>query len=470
MTVWLKRGVLALIVGLGLYAVYTALTREATTSAGNRRSGAGGFNPADLPVPVTAVAARLADIPVFLDGVGTARPAQSVTVRPQVDGRILKLHFREGQTVRQGDLLAELDSSTWRAQLDQVVARRTLTETQLSNAKRDQERYRRIPGVVAQKTVDTQDALVAQLEAQLKADDAAIANARAFLDYTRIHAPISGRTGLRQVDEGNLIRASGETGLVTISQLQPISVLFTLPQQALQAVKRAEARGSVKVDAIDADGKSVLDAGTLLVVDNQIEQTTGTVRMKADFPNAQQQLWPGQFVNIRLLADTLSQVVVVPTPAIQRGPDGPFVYLIGDDDRARVTRIETRLQTETETVVARGLTAGAQVITAGFARLSDNARVIAGPVGGAPPIPARTPPAGAGAGTGGGGGERFARIREACGGDLATHCPGVAREQMRACMEVNRTKFSAACQAVMGEPRDAAGKAAAGPSSRSVPQ
>ena len=199
--------------------------------------------------------------------------------------------------------------------------------------KRDSERYARIPGVVAQKTVDTQTAQVAQLEAQMRADDAAIASARAVLDYTRITAPIDGRTGMRLVDEGNIVRA-GDAGLVTITQLQPISVLFNLPQQQLQRVNRAQAQVAVAVEAIDADGKTVIDNGALQVVDNQVDQTTGTVRMKADFPNATMQLWPGQFVNVRLLVETLTQVVVVPTPAIQRGPNGAFVYVVGAEERA----------------------------------------------------------------------------------------------------------------------------------------
>ena len=208
--------------------------------------------------------------------------------------------------------------------------RRRWTTAQLDNAKRDLERYAQLgANVIAQKTIDTQRALVAQLTAQIQSDDAAIANAKAFLDYTTIVAPIDGRTGIRLVDEGNLVRAS-DAGIVVITEVRPISVLFTLPQQQLVQINQALAGGSVSLDALDSDNKTVLDRGVLQVVDNQVDPTTGTIRMKAEFPNTDLQLWPGQFVNVRVLIDTLKQVVVVPTPAVQRGPNGTFAYVVAD--------------------------------------------------------------------------------------------------------------------------------------------
>ena len=278
----------------------------------------------NAPVPVLAASARVADVPVYFDGVGTARARNMVTVRPQVDGRIVSVNFKEGQDVKRGDVLARIDPASYQAQLDQAIAKKALDEVQLANARRDLERYTKLGGnIVAEKTIDTQRALVGQFEAQIKADDAAIANAKAFLDYTTIVSPLDGRTGIRMVDEGNLVRAS-DVGIVVITEIRPISVVFTLPQQQLAAVNKALTKGALTVDALDTGGRTALDTGTLQVVDNQVDQTTGTVRMKADFPNANLQLWPGQFANVRVLIQTLENVVVVPTPAVQRGPSGPF--------------------------------------------------------------------------------------------------------------------------------------------------
>jgi multidrug efflux system membrane fusion protein len=481
----LIKRLLALVIAASVLGViYMAVTRESAQKlAGFGGGKRGGQTGQEFPVPVVAGTAKASDMPVFLDGVGTARALNTVTVRPQVDGKLMRIAFKEGQTVRKGEVLAEIDPTTYKATLDQAVAKRQLTQTQLANARKDLERYQRIQGVIAQKTVDTQAAQVAQLEAQVKADEAAIASAQAVLDYTRILAPIDGRTGIRLVDEGNIIRASGDAGIVTITQVQPISVLFTLPQQQLPQVSRAMAKGAVPAEAMDADNKSVLDAGVLQVVDNQVDQTTGTVRMKADFPNASLQLWPGQFVNVRLRIDTLRQVVVVPTPAIQRGPQGPFVYVINAEERAGVRPVTLAMQNDTESVVRSGLEAGERVITSGFSRLQDGSRVLIGRVGGdAPPIPrgpgaGRNQPAGQGPGAeaptgaapgagasaaGGGGRGRFERIREACAADIAAHC-ALPREQVRACMEQHKARFSAPCQAALagaGENPGEAGKAA----------
>ena len=263
-----------------------------------------------------------------------------MTVRPQVDGKILTINFKEGQEVKQGDVLAKIDPVTYKAQLDQAIAKKALDEAQLANAKRDLERYSSTSAnvVVAQKTIDTQRALVAQLDGADQVGRRRHRERQGHARLTDIAAPIDGRTGIRMVDVGNLVRAA-DAGIVVITEVQPISVLFTLPQQELAAHQRgAVARARVKVEALDTDGKNVLDTGELQVVDNQVDQTTGTMRLKAEFPNTDLQLWPGQFVNVRLLIDTLKQVVVVPTPAVQRGPNGTFVYVVGATTRSPCAR------------------------------------------------------------------------------------------------------------------------------------
>jgi len=332
----------------------------------------------DGPVPVIAAAARRADVPVYLDGVGTTKALNTVTVRPQVDGKLISVAFKEGQDVKRGFVLARIDPVTYQAQLDQVVAKKALAEAQLANARIDLERYQRLVSTnsIARQQYDTQKALVAQLEAQVKLDQAAIDNAKAILEYTDVIAPLDGRTGIRQVDEGNIVRASDATGIVVITQLRPISVLFTLPQQQLGDVTRASIHGELAVDAFGADNKTVIDKGLLKVVDNQVDQTTGTIKLKAEFPNAQLQLWPGQFVNVRLLIDTLKQVVVVPTAAVQRGPNGTFVFVVQPDNKVAVRPVAVAQQDETQAVISNGVNADERVVTTGFARLTAGADVV----------------------------------------------------------------------------------------------
>src|SRR5262249_17848071 len=218
--------------------------------------------------------------------------------------------------------------------------------------------------------VDTQRALVAQLEAQVKSDQAAIDNARAILSYTDVVAPIAGRTGIRLVDEGNLVRAADTTGIVVLTQLRPISVLFNLPQQNLQEINRGLSEGPLPVDALAIDG-STADRGKVLVVDNQVDPTTGTVKLKAEFPNTRLQLWPGQFVNVRLLIDTLRSVLVVPTAAVQRGPNGTYVYVVKEDQHVTIRPVTVTQQDDQQAVIASGLNAGEHVVTTGFGRLNE---------------------------------------------------------------------------------------------------
>ncbi|HEX5507042.1 MAG TPA: efflux RND transporter periplasmic adaptor subunit, partial [Pseudolabrys sp.] len=242
---------------------------------------------AEGPVPVLVATAAKADVPVYLDAVGTTRALNTVTVRPQVDGRLLSVNFDEGQDVKKGDVLARIDPTTFKAALDQAAAKKAQDEAQLANAKIDLTRYERLAATnsINHQQADTQKALVAQLTAQVRSDQAAIENAQAVLNYATIRAPIDGRTGIRQVDEGNIVHPSDSTGIVVITQVKPISVLFNLPQQDLDQVNGAFAKGPIQVDALKSDDNSIVDRGKLTVVDNQVDPTTGTVKLKAEFPN-----------------------------------------------------------------------------------------------------------------------------------------------------------------------------------------
>ena len=336
---------------------------------------------AEGPVPVLVAAATRADVPIYLDAVGTIKALNTVTVRPQVDGKLLSVNFKEGEDVKKGDVLARIDPAIYQAQLDQTIAKKAQDEAQLANSKIDLERYEKLAATAAinKQQADTQRALVAQNTALVKADQAAIDNARAMLGYTTITAPLDGRTGIRMVDEGNFVRAADViSAIVVITQLRPISVLFNLPQQELPQLNSAAAKGPLNVEAQRSDTDAVIDRGLLRVVDNQVDQTTGTVKLKAEFPNADLQLWPGQFVNIRLLIDTLKQVVVIPTGAVQRGPNGTFVYVVKDDDTVAVRPIVVQKQDETQTVVKSGLESNERVVTTGFVRLTDGSKISIG--------------------------------------------------------------------------------------------
>ncbi len=334
----------------------------------------------DLPVPVLAATPRVQDVPVYLDGVGSVRALNTVTVRAQVDGKLLAVHFVEGQDVKKGDVLAEIDPAIYQAQYDQAVAKKAQDEALLVNQKLDLARYQQLAASNAgsKQQADTQKALVAQQEALIKADQAAIDNAAATLSYTKIVAPISGRAGLRQVDQGNIIKASDVTGLVILTQLQPIAVWFSLPQQQIVRVNAAAAKGTLAVDVFGNDGVTVVDTGVLKGIDNQVDQTTGTLKLKAEFPNANFQLWPGQFVNVRLKVETLPKAIVIPTSAVQRGPAGTFSYVIGPGDIATAKPIVVTQQNETDAVIASGIAPTDRVVTTGFANLSDGARVFIG--------------------------------------------------------------------------------------------
>ena len=382
-----------------LIALAAALYYVFSASAPQQRRG-GRFTPTEGPVPVLVAASARADVPVFLDAVGTIRALNIVTVRPQVDGRLLSVNFKEGDDVKKGDVLAKIDPIIYQAQLNQAIAKKAQDEAQLANSKIDLERYERLAATAAinKQQADTQRALVAQNTALVQADQAAIDNAQAMLGYTTVTAPLDGRTGIRMVDEGNYVRAAdANSSIVVITQLQPISVLFNLPQQDLFRVNTAFEKGPLNVEAQRSDNDAVIDRGVLRVVDNQVDQTTGTVKLKAEFPNANLQLWPGQFVNIRLLVDTLKQVVVVPTGAVQRGPNGTFVYVVKDNGTVTVRPITVQKQDETQTVVSKGLEPPERVVTTGFVRLTEGSKVAIGSTD-AQPQPAGQRPQGQGGG------------------------------------------------------------------------
>ena len=352
-------------------------------------------------VPVLTAAVRREDVPITLEAVGTVQALNTVVVRAQVEGRLLELAFKDGQEVKKGEVLARIDARTFQAQYDQAVAKKSQDEATLANARIDLDRYSRLAAsnFGSRQQSDTQKALVAQLEAQVRLDQAQIDNARAVLDYTTILAPIDGRTGLRAVDAGNIIRASDPNGIVTITQIKPIAAVFNLPQQQLRAVNAGVARGRLAVQALDADNTTVIDTGQVEVIDNQVDPATGTVRIKTTFPNADQNLWPGQFVNVRLFVDMLTQVAIVPTAAVQRGPKGPFVYVITAENKAVMTPVAVSRQDEKIAVIQTGVAPPARVVTTGVAQLTDGVTVKPAaaeepePVAAAPQAAVPAPPA-----------------------------------------------------------------------------
>jgi membrane fusion protein, multidrug efflux system len=356
---------------------------------GGRRGGGEG------PVAVLVSPVQTRTMPVYREGIGNIQAYALVTVRSQIDGLLTSVEFREGQTVTRGQVLARIDPRIWQAQLDQALAKKAQDEANLANARVDFARYQQLAAANAgpKQQADQQRAVVAQLEAQVRSDEAAIDNARAYLAYTTITSPLDGRAGLRQVDPGNIIRAGDAAGLVTIAQIQPIAATFALPQRDLAATAAALAGGAVPVEALDADGRTVIATGQLEVIDNQVDITTGTVKLKAVFPNTDQKLWPGQFVTVRVRIAELKEARVVPTPAIRRGPQGTFVYVLAEGEKAMVRPVTVTQQDEQVAVIGQGVAAGERIVTAGFARLSDGKEVTVTPDGEAKP--AAVPPEGA---------------------------------------------------------------------------
>jgi membrane fusion protein, multidrug efflux system len=328
-------------------------------------------------VPVVAGMAVARDVPVYADGLGTVRAYNSVTVRSRVDGQIMKAFFVEGQHVNDGDLLFQIDPRPYQAAVDQAIATQQKDEAQLVSAKADLQRFSRLltGGYQTQQAYDTQKALVAQIQASIKADAAAVDTARLNLGYADIRAPLSGRTGARLVDPGNLVHASDGTALVTITQLRPIFVDFTIPQSYLTEIRRDQDKAPLTVEALDANAATVLDEGKLTLIDNQVDTTTGTIHLKATFDNAKAQLWPGQFVNARLILSTRKGVVTVPATAVQQGPDDYYAYVIKPDQTVERRTLQLAGFQQGQAIVTSGLAAGEEIVVDGQFRLSPGAKV-----------------------------------------------------------------------------------------------
>ena len=333
--------------------------------------------PAAKRAAVSVAAVARTDYPVFIDGLGQVQAENTVTVRTRVDGQIVKIAFAEGQMVKAGDLLAKIDPRPFQAALDQAKAKQAQDQATLANAKVDLQRYTTLvkQDSATQQQLDTQSAQVNQLVAQEAADAAAIDAAQVQLDYTNIAAPLTGRVGFRLIDQGNMVNATQQTSIVAIAQIEPISVIFTAPQDDLPRISAALAAGEPPVEARTSDGATLLATGKLTVIDNQVDVASGTIRLKAEFANAGHALWPGQAVTARLRVEVDRNALTIPDRAVQRGPDGLFVYVVGADNRA-VTRPIVLAHEDSETaVVAKGLSEGEKVVTGGHFGLQPGALV-----------------------------------------------------------------------------------------------
>ncbi|WP_244470766.1 efflux RND transporter periplasmic adaptor subunit [Microvirga massiliensis] len=330
--------------------------------------------PPAAPVQVASVAR--ANVPLYAVGLGSVQAYNTVTVRSRVDGEVQKIAFQEGQSVKEGDLLVQIDPRPFQAALDQASAKKAQDEAQLANAKLDLERYKELAtrSFASKQQLDTQQAMVNQLNAQIQGDQAQIDNARTQLGYTTIRSPIDGRTGLRSVDQGNIVRATDPGGIVTIAQIQPISALFTLPEQDLPALRKAAAAGPATVWALGQDGKTVLEQGSLALINNEVDQATGTIKLKATFDNRDNALWPGQSVSVRVLLETMD-ALTMPADAVQRTQDGLSVYVVRPDDTVELRHIAIGPITQGVAVLEQGLGEGERVVTAGQYRLQPDTRV-----------------------------------------------------------------------------------------------
>jgi membrane fusion protein, multidrug efflux system len=337
------------------YGPEVAAKAEAAQKAAARRPA----------IPVSVAQVEKADFPVYLTGLGTVQAFNTVVVRTRVDGQIDKIAFQEGQSVKQGDLLAEIDPRPYQATLDQAKAKKVQDEANLANANLDLQRYTKLGEFATRQQTDTQRSTVAQLTAQIAADDAAIFNAQTQLDYTQVKAPITGVAGLRQVDVGNIVNAATQTGIVTVTQIEPITVIFTAPEEQLPYISEAQKIAPLKTIAITTDGKKPLAEGKLSVINNQVDTTSGTIRLKGVFDNKDHTLWPGQSVSTRLLVRTLKDVAVVPDDAVQHGTNGLYAYVVGDDNKAELRKVKVSQSIDGKSVIDEGLKPGERVITGG---------------------------------------------------------------------------------------------------------
>jgi len=327
--------------------------------------------------PVQAATARSESVPRYLTGLGTVTAANTVTVRSRVDGQLLALHFEEGQQVKAGDLLAEIDPSQFKVALAQAQGQLARDQATLANAKRDLARYQQLvkTNLVSRQELDTQQALVAESAGTIKADQAAVASAQLQLDWSRITAPIDGRVGLKQVDVGNQISSGDTAGIVVLTQTHPIDLVFTLPESEIPTVMQARKNGTLSVEAWDRTNKRKITTGTLLSLDNQIDSTTGTIKLKARFNNEDDALFPNQFVNARMLVDTQHNAVVIPAAALQMGNEGNFVWVLNSENKVSKHLVTPGIQNSQTVVIDAGLSAGDRVVTDGIDRLTEGASV-----------------------------------------------------------------------------------------------
>lgn len=333
------------------------------------------------PIPVTIATSETRDVPIYATGLGTVQASLTIAIHSQVDGKLQEVLFTEGQHVKKGDILAKIDPRLFQAALDQAKAKKTQDEAQLSGANKDLIRFKALAAksFETQQNLDLQQAKVDQYTAQVAADEAAIETAQTQLDYTTIKAPSDGRVGVRQVDPGNIVHASDQSSLVSLTLTTPSAVIFTLPARLLDQVRAAMAAGPVEVTAYDQDNRNSLATGKLLLIDNAIDQATSTIRLKAMFDNADEKLWPGEFVNARLLLHTRNHAIVIPNTAVQRGPDGLFTWVVSDANTVTPRPIKTGETTGAITIVTSGLKTGERVVSGGQYKLQNNAKVSGAP-------------------------------------------------------------------------------------------
>ena len=378
---WLWLIVLAIVVGAGVWYFKSKGSTEAQGPAGAPQGGKGGRPGQGMPgqaVPVVVATAQRGDLPVYFNGLGTVTAFNTVTVRSRVDGQIVKINFTEGQTVHQGDALVEIDPRPYQVQLEQAEGQLAKDQAQLRDVQVDYERYQLLfkEGVIPKQQVDTQQAQVGQYQGAIRADQGTIDNAKLQIVYSHITAPITGRVGLRLVDMGNIVHAADTTGLLVITQLQPIAVIFALPQDQLsQVLSKLHSGTQLPVDAYDRDDVTRIATGKLLTIDNQIDTTTGTYKLKSEFSNEKNSLFPNQFVNVHLLVDTKHNVTIVPSTAIQRGPQGTYVYLAQRDNTVKIQPVTVALASGSSVGVSTGLQAGDNVVVDGQDKLQDGSKI-----------------------------------------------------------------------------------------------
>ncbi|WP_130830762.1 MdtA/MuxA family multidrug efflux RND transporter periplasmic adaptor subunit [[Erwinia] mediterraneensis] len=374
--------ILVIVAAAGGYAWWQHTTQpdnKKTAEARSARGGKGGGAGARRPLaPVQAATAETQSVPQYLSGLGTVAAASTVTVRSRVDGELQAIHFQEGQQVKAGQLLAEIDPRPFQVALTQAEGQLARDQATLANARRDLARYEQLAKtqVVSRQELDTQRALVSETLGTLKADEGSVASARLNLTYSRITAPISGRVGLKQVDVGNYVSSGDSNGLVVITQTQPIDVVFSVAENNISQILQAQKSGQpLSVEAWDRSNKTLLTSGELLSIDNQIDATTGTIKLKARFANADEQLFPNQFVNARLKVNTLQDAVVIPTAALQMGSEGNFVWVVNNENKVSKKSVTAGLQDSQKVVISAGLDAGERVVTDGLDRLTEGAQV-----------------------------------------------------------------------------------------------